>query len=101
MNKELKELQKEFKGEYGIESISELPTTDILIYDLRSLPVNTGLDMEKIMWLFKEHKIVLYDSSHGGDTPHIANSTKEDIQFVETRTDRGQELINKINNDEL
>ena len=39
-----------------------------LIYDICSVP--DGITMEKIVHIWKEHKLVLYDS-HNGETPTI------------------------------
>jgi hypothetical protein len=67
-------------------------TEPILIYDIKSIPENYGVDANMVMKMFQEQKTVWYDSSSGGRTPIITNLPKEnDFKFVDLST----QTINK------
>ena len=96
--------QKEFNGEFGIDPFQEedelskgaLQINDVLVYDLQSAPKDCGMDMEKIIFLFRTEKIILYDSYYGGHIPHIIKASEDiEIQIVDVQTNKGKEIVKK------
>lgn len=54
----------------------------ILIYDITSLPINTGLTGEQIIEIYKTEKLVLWDSSNGGAQPKIVSTEGEEYPTI-------------------
>jgi len=66
----------------------------VLIYDLRSIPSEgSGLDMERIMQLYNEHNVLLYDGTDG-DKPEIINIEDIDITFIDVSKEEGMKKWN-------
>lgn len=63
----------------------------LLIYDLVSIPKSFGIDMDKVMWAYKEHQVLLWDSSRGGQEPKVINS---DVTFMTIDTSDESERHN-------
>lgn len=74
----------------------------ILVYDIHSVPSDAGLDLEKIMWLYNEHQLVLYNSKDESgektDKPQVINVPEgTEIKFIDCETDaEGNRLCQKL-----
>ena len=69
---------------------------NILIYDITSLPESSeNFDLEKILYLFKEHNIVLYDSTYG-EKPEvvIVDINEMEVKFVDISLQENQKKLN-------
>ena len=61
-----------------------------LIYDLKSMPSHDiGFDAEKMLYAYKEHGIVFYDSHEGGDKPEVVNIADMEVTFVDVSKEEG------------
>ena len=69
---------------------------NILTYDINAIPDNIGLDMEKIIYLFRSQGILFYDGNEhsGGNIPTITNIKDIDVQFVDVSRQQKQKLLN-------
>ena len=43
----------------------------IIVYDVSSCPINNYIDMEKVMYLAREHGLILWDSNSEGKPPKV------------------------------
>lgn len=105
---EYKELHQEMEGKLGIKSVLSSSDNganqqlqaphgpnvkeDILIYDVMSTP--QGLDLQKVVYIFREHNIVFYDSFQGGTAPSVMNEVKH-IAFIDVE---GEKISKQFNN---
>ena len=70
-----------------------------LIYDIASCPMTAGLSMDKVVKIYKEHNIVLYDSKENGgnEKPQLIDVLEgTDIKIVDMSTEEGKKIINKL-----
>lgn len=80
---------------------------EILIYDLKSIPENfTGLTPEYVFKIYKQERIVLWDSSNGGAEPKIIDVDEDlphafvvDVSSTQL-SENTMEKINKVSNNE-
>lgn len=75
----------------------------IIIYDINSCPDDSGLDMEKVVEIFKEHNWLLWDSSNrygiGSTEPKVVFAPEEEkieISILDLQDDDVKEKVNKI-----
>jgi hypothetical protein len=68
--------------------------SNIIVYDVRALPFN--LPAQDMVEIKNNTGFVFYDSSEGNE-PKIDKVDEDDsIRFINTSTDEGKELFNKI-----
>ncbi len=65
----------------------------ILIFDINACPTNAGLDMEKVMHLFKEHNVLFYDS-HEGCEPTFIPTKDIHVNFVDLSKEENMKKLN-------
>lgn len=70
-------------------------SNNILIYDIKSFPHDIGLSMEQIIQLFKEQKVVIWDSHNEGHKPEVINIEDIEVTFIDVSK---QEQFKKLNN---
>jgi hypothetical protein len=74
----------------------------ILVYDINSVPSNAGLDMDRIMYLYNEHQLVIYSSRDENgektDKPQVLNVPEgTEMKFIDSITDaEGTRLCQKL-----
>ena len=61
---------------------SEKLLKPILMYDLKSIPHEAGLDMEMIVRIFEDERLVLWDSSKGGSEPRMLFEPPEGLEII-------------------
>lgn len=70
----------------------------VLIYDINSLPVHVGLEMDKIMQLYKEEKVVLYSSiteiGERADAPQYIPLNDIEVSFVDVSREENLKNLN-------
>ena len=73
--------------------------TGVLVYDICSTP--DGIDLEKILHIWKNHEFILYDSTKG-TPPSIINPENSKAVLVDVSNTSEEKLseIQKLINDE-
>jgi hypothetical protein len=94
LQKDYDNIEKELNGGPQLQAPhGRNPKEDILIYDIMTTP--QGIDLEKIVYLFREHNVILYDSFKGGTSPKVMNKVKH-IAFIDVEGEKISNQINKI-----
>jgi hypothetical protein len=65
-------------------------STGVLIYDVHTVP--DGMDLEKIVYIWKEHGFILWDSRDGGQEPKVLDPMKVKGIVVDISTTDKEQL---------
>jgi len=70
----------------------------VLIYDINSCPEFAGLDMEKVMYFYREEKVVFYSSStetgERADAPQFIPLKDIEVTFLDVNKEENMKKLN-------